>query len=135
MKNYSKQRELVLDILKGSKRHPGAEEVYLQAREVQPNISKGTVYRNLDVLVKNGIIKKVFTTNGVDRFDFVPDNHSHAVCQNCGRIFDITLPVDFSAIKSSVEEQSELQVSPGNLIVVGVCKDCRSKLNKDVPLS
>ena len=68
------QRQLVMQAVQGLD-HPDAEEVYENVSREHPNVSKGTVYRNLNVLAAQGEILKVETGDGADKFDFRTDEH------------------------------------------------------------
>lgn len=89
MERSTKQRTLVLEIVRKSRNHPTAEAVYAEARKHMPAISLGTVYRNLRQLTENGLIRSVTFGSAPDRFDGMLDAHEHFVCTHCGAIFDI----------------------------------------------
>lgn len=89
---YSRQREAIKDFLAGRKDHPTAEEVYAHVRREYPNISLGTVYRNLTLLANTGEILRVNVGDGVDRFDPNTDPHVHFVCNSCGSVMDLHYP-------------------------------------------
>ena len=88
MEKHSKQRGEIINILKESYSHPTAEEVYLIAKEKNPNISRGTVYRNLNFLVEKGEIIKIDMNTGSDRYDYLRKEHSHIICAECGKVID-----------------------------------------------
>ena len=89
MNNYSRQREVILDILKNNYTHPTALELYEIVHLNYPKISKSTLYRNLNILVNQGLVKRIKVLHGADRFDYVNSNHSHTVGEVCGRVFDL----------------------------------------------
>ena len=89
---YSRQRESIREFVKASKEHPTADDVYAAIRKEYPNISLGTVYRNLSLLVELDEIVKVPTGDGPDRFDGNAKPHSHFICTRCHNIFDIEVP-------------------------------------------
>ena len=88
---YSKQREAIKSFLVGRYDHPTAETVYLGIKQEFPNISLGTVYRNLSLLSDIGEIQKLSTGIGPDRFDGNAAPHYHFICTRCGRVLDIDL--------------------------------------------
>ena len=88
MKNYSRQREDLLSILKNSKSHPTAEELYNSIKEKIPSVSRGTVYRNLKDLVDEGYIIKISMADGADRYDYIHKKHNHIICKYCGMVKD-----------------------------------------------
>ena len=122
----TKQREEVLNSVKSLCNHPSAEEVYYYARENNPNISKGTVYRNLNLLTDLNEISKVeMPGNEPDRFDVRTDNHHHAFCRICRNLYDFELDEDLS-IKGHIYGK-EFISEKSQLILTGICQDCLSK--------
>lgn len=85
---YSRQRESIKRFLLSRYDHPTADTVYLHVKKEFPNISLGTVYRNLALLTELGEILKI-TTDGADRFDGHVEPHSHFICRRCHALFDI----------------------------------------------
>jgi len=88
---YSRQREAIKEFLMGRKDHPTADTVYTNIRQEFPNISLGTVYRNLSLLSDIGEILKLSTGQGGDRFDGNPAPHYHFVCTECNSVIDLEL--------------------------------------------
>ena len=90
---YSKQREAIRTYMEGRHDHPTADSVYAAVREELPNISLGTVYRNLMQLVDAGELQVVNTGDNISRFDPTTTEHAHFQCHECGRVFDVDGPV------------------------------------------
>ena len=88
--NYSSRRQAVLQVLQSTKSHPSAESIFEQCRLLIPNISLGTVYRNLALLEERGEIIKVANVAGVDRYDATTEPHVHNICPCCGNSFRAT---------------------------------------------
>lgn len=88
---YSRQREAIKEYLMQTKEHPTADTVYLNIRKTYPNISLGTVYRNLNLLADQGEILKLNCNDGSDRFDGNPMPHNHFICNDCGRVIDLEM--------------------------------------------
>lgn len=88
---YSRQREAIRTYLAGTKEHPTAEMVYNTIRQTYPNISLGTVYRNLNLLVETGEINKLSCGDGLDHFDYDTSRHYHFICTDCGRVIDLEM--------------------------------------------
>ena len=88
---YSRQRESIKANLMSRRDHPTADALYASIREEFPNISLGTVYRNLNLLVETGEILKLTCGNGPDHYDGNATPHYHFVCRECGQIYDIDL--------------------------------------------
>ena len=84
----TKQRNLILEIINNSTVHLIAEDIYKLAREKIPNISLGTVYRNLNFLLDQGSIRKI-KINSIDHFDNVKKFHNHFICTKCNTIYDV----------------------------------------------
>ncbi|ACB84139.1 Fur family transcriptional regulator [Natranaerobius thermophilus] len=122
-KRMTKQRKIILNVLKNTKSHPTADWVYDQVREVLPNISLGTVYRNLKVLKEMGEIMELDFGSTYSRFDGNPHNHYHFVCNDCERVYDIDMPTDESLL-AKADEVSEHQVQEHRLEFYGTCQEC-----------
>ena len=92
---YSRQRESIKSFLLSRYDHPTADTIYINVRKEFPNISLGTVYRNLALLTELGEVIKI-TTEGADRFDAHVEPHSHFICRRCHDVLDIPIKnVDF----------------------------------------
>lgn len=89
MKKYSRQREALLTELRSRKDHPTAEDLYLSLRAILPNYSLGTVYRNLADLSADGVIMKITSGYGPERYDGNVKPHGHFTCTKCGRVIDL----------------------------------------------
>ena len=88
---YSRQRECIREFLAGRHDHPTAETVYTSVKKEYPNISLGTVYRNLSLLTEVGEIQKISTGMGPDRFDWNTTPHYHVLCKKCGSVMDLKM--------------------------------------------
>ena len=127
MKNYSRQREAIIKVLCSTKSHPTAAWIYENVRLVLPNISLGTVYRNLALLESEGIIRKVPVGDNHEHFDGDTSGHSHFYCKECEQITDIF--IDTAKTLKQVEEETGSRVDLGTYTFVGVCKNCLSGKN------
>lgn len=123
---YSKQRELVLNTVIENPVHPTADFVYSHLRSANPNISLGTVYRNLNLLADHGLIHKIAIPNGSDRFDFRTDEHYHMICDCCGEVFDAELD-SLKELDSEIEKSTGFVVRHHDLIINGLCNKCKHK--------
>ncbi|MCM1063355.1 MAG: transcriptional repressor [Eubacterium sp.] len=88
---YSRQRETIKNFLLTRKDHPTADIVYMNVRKQDPNISLGTVYRNLTLLADIGEISRLRVGDGVDHFDADTSPHYHFVCTECGSVTDLEM--------------------------------------------
>jgi Fur family peroxide stress response transcriptional regulator len=103
--------------------HPTADALYTLIREEYPNISLGTVYRNLNLLVELGEIQKLTCGDGADRFDADTSPHYHFVCKHCGKVSDLPLaPMD--NINHMAQEHADGTVDSHTIYFYGICKDC-----------
>jgi Fur family peroxide stress response transcriptional regulator len=107
-----------------SKDHPRADWVYDQVRQEIPNISMGTVYRNLKSLTKSGEIRQLDIADGTSRFDGNTENHYHFRCEKCGYIFDLDEPVDQS-ISERVAKNTGFKVYRQRMELIGLCNTCQ----------
>ncbi len=123
MKNYSRQREAIVDVLHNTTAHPTASAVYETVRETIPNISLGTVYRNLAALAEQGLIKQLSVGDGSDHFDGDITPHSHFYCEKCGRVSDIAYTAD--GAYPELEKDYGFEVKASSLVLCGICKDCK----------
>ncbi len=121
--NYSKQRQIILDTLKENAVHPDAEFLYEKIHKKDPNISRGTLYRNLNALSDRGEIKKIDGLEAASHFDHNTYEHYHFICQNCKKIFDIKKEVSPDLIKNT-EEYSGFHIKSHDIIFKGVCPEC-----------
>ena len=90
---YSRQREAIKEFMMTRKDHPTADVVYMNVRQEFPNISLGTVYRNLTLLSDMGELLRLRVGDGVDHFDATTDPHYHFICQDCGAVTDLDIPI------------------------------------------
>lgn len=122
---YSYQRERIYDYLLNTREHPTAEMIYQDLREEMPNLSLGTVYRNLKVLQNLGKINTIPTVDGIERYDADCSNHVHFVCQKCGKIFDI-MNVDYEKLINSLDLEEGFVPEKVELKLVGTCHKCKN---------
>ena len=125
MLKYSKQREAIKNFLVTRYDHPTAETVYLNIRREFPNISLGTVYRNLNLLAEIGEIQKLSPGIGPDRFDGNPAPHYHFICRHCGCVMDLTVSgLDHINILAGQDFDGEIE---GHITYFyGTCPSCKA---------
>lgn len=124
MANYSKQREAILNELQSRCDHPTAAQVYQGVRKVIPNISLGTVYRNLANLVESGEILSITVGDGYEHFDGDKSFHLHLHCKGCGAIIDSR--VSQNKIKGLADLNGFLPET-SVCVVYGLCKNCNKQ--------
>ena len=117
----TKQRELILSIVRGSDAHLSAEEIYLAAREQMPTIALATVYNNLKYLSEEGLIVRLTFADQPDRYDkmFVP--HDHMICTTCGKIRDIRI----EGIDAFLHDRAGEDIASYDLTLHYQCSKCR----------
>ena len=124
----SKQRECIKAFLATRTDHPTADTIYMNIRQEFPNISLGTVYRNLAQLAENGDILKISTSANKEHFDGFVHRHFHFVCNKCDKIYDVDLD-GMDEIKNQAAEKLNADIEDYSLIFYGICENCSSKKN------
>ena len=126
MMKRSRQRDAIRENLVKRYDHPTAETVYMDIKEEFPNVSLGTVYRNLSLLSDLGEIQKISTGNGPDRFDGNPAPHCHFQCRSCFAVLDI--PFETQADINALAAKNFLGTIEGsNIQFFGLCPNCNKK--------
>ncbi|MFI3200905.1 MAG: transcriptional repressor [Eubacteriales bacterium] len=123
VRKQSKQRLAILQYLKNTKEHPTADIVYSNLRSEFPNISLGTVYRNLSVLADSGEILRLCIGDGTDRFDYTSESHYHFICNECGRVIDLEME-DISSINHVANANFLGEVTGHSTYFHGICPMC-----------
>ena len=122
MKHYSRQREAILSVLRATDTHPTAGWIYEKVREIIPNISLGTVYRNLTELSQSGEILSIDVRDGQEHYDGDKSPHLHLRCKGCNSITDVVLNNDpLTALAQGEEFVPETSV----YVIYGICKNCK----------
>ncbi len=127
-RRYSAQKQIIEDTL-AKMDHPTAAEVYEEIRKAYPQISLGTVYRNLGLMADDGEILRLSFPDAPDRFDPNAHEHYHVSCSRCGRIFDTdrTFPSELvRQVDRAVEACTGVRVESRVMMFRGVCAACRS---------
>lgn len=119
----SKKRDAMLELMRATDCHPSADWVYQHMRQRFPDLSLGTVYRNLSQFVEEGLIKSVGVVDGQERFDARVEPHAHFVCCQCGRVQDLPYCVPEEEL-SPLGERYGFVPSSYELHIYGVCRDC-----------
>lgn len=128
MERFSRNREAILDCLRGTTAHPSAEWVYAQLKPVNPSLSLGTVYRNLCQLKDAGVIRSVGVVAGQERFDGDVSAHAHVMCTRCGRVVDLPINEAITSVVQFAGDATGFQVTAPNF--AGICPDCLSSSPK-----
>ncbi len=125
VQKFSRQRQLIKEVLITRKDHPTADIVYQNVRMQNPNISLGTVYRNLTRLAENGEIIRLNVGDGSDHFDADISPHYHFVCCACGSVTDLDAdPDQIDALNALAAEGFEGHVAGHITYFYGTCQNC-----------
>lgn len=118
----STQRYLILKIVNNNFNHLSALEIYEIAKKELINISLGTVYRNLNVLCDNNLIKRIKCNDNIDRFDNIYKKHYHFICNKCGKIEDVfdNLICENNIVNNNI-------ITEYDLVLKGICSMCQKK--------
>ena len=123
---YSRQREEIKSFLMTRKDHPTADVVYTNVRMQYPNISLGTVYRNLTLLADMGEIARLRVGDGVDHFDADTSPHYHFVCNDCGSVIDLEME-DINSILEVAGANFDGRITGHITYFSGFCGKCCNK--------
>ncbi len=126
VQRMTRQRMVILEQLQAMHSHPTADELYVVVRRQLPNVSLGTIYRNLDVLTKSGQVRKLDSGGGHARFDGDISSHHHVRCRFCGRVDDVVLAekMRFSSPKRSAHG---FRIEDYRVEFDGCCPDCSTE--------
>jgi len=120
----SRQRETILRILKNTKSHPTADWIFQRTRKEIPNISLGTVYRNLNTLREEGLIQKLNLESSFDRYDADTSFHYHFTCRKCKKVYDVR-PDNERKLCQKVEKKSGFKIEKVRVDFSGLCGMCK----------
>ncbi len=128
---HSKQRDMIKAFLMSRKDHPTADMVYTNVRQLYPNISLGTVYRNLTLLADIGEIQRLHLGDGMDHFDADTSKHYHFICQSCGNVIDLEME-SIESITEAASKNFAGHITGHVTHFYGSCESCmKQQLNKD----
>ncbi len=126
IQRMTRQKKIILDVLKAVNTHPTAEWIYQEAKQQIPGLSLGTVYRNLNLLRDNGEIMELNYGSSQSHFDGNAANHYHFQCRNCGEVFDLELPL-IKNIETKASGVDGHKIEGHRLEFYGLCKTCLSR--------
>lgn len=128
---HSKQREIIKEFLMTRKDHPTADIIYMNVRKKLPNISLGTVYRNLTLLADIGEIRRLRVGDGVDHFDADTSIHYHFACTDCGSVTDLKME-SIESITETAGAHFDGHIAGHMTYFYGTCSHCTGKFNKKI---
>lgn len=126
IKRNTIQRTLILETIRNLKNHPTADEVYETIVNDHPNISRGTVYRNLNQLSEDGIIKRIPIPGAAEHFDHLVHNHYHARCLDCGNIYDVQME-NLPVLEDLITDKKGFVFTGYDILFKGTCHHCSHK--------
>lgn len=126
-KNFRK-RNAILSFLRQTDEHPSAEMVFNHLKQEIPDLSLGTVYRNLSMFKNQGEIISLGTVNGVERFDGNTEPHVHFICSGCDAVVDLPQIQVPEELNRQVNQETGGKVDTCRLTFTGLCKDCKENL-------
>lgn len=128
-RKHSKKRDAILHCIRSTKCHPSAEWVYQQLKPQIPDLSLGTVYRNLAMFKADGTIQSLGTVAGLERYDGNTDPHTHFICTACGKVIDLDYVELPTATLQEAEGGAGGSIQSYQLQFFGHCTQCSQKQN------
>lgn len=119
------QKEVIKKVINEKKDHLTADQIFHFVKEINPDIGRATVFRNLKFLAEQGEIGYIPVMDGADCYDFKKHNHYHFKCTQCHHVYDTSVPYDETLDKKVSEYAVERHVT----LFYGVCPTCTRKNN------
>ena len=131
-RKHSRKRDAILNCISRTKCHPSAEWVYQQLKPEIPDLSLGTVYRNIAMFKEEGTIQSIGVVNGLERYDYNTVPHTHFICTECSSVLDL----EGIELPTSIVQDAEATVGGAvvnyHLQFSGQCAGCRQKAQKEL---
>ncbi len=124
-----RKRNAILACLRETDVHPSAEWIYARLKPEYPDISLGTIYRNLSLFKQQGLIASLGTVNGVERFDGNIMPHVHFICSGCGDVADLPHMEVPESLSSLAAAETGGQITACQLTFTGTCCRCHPNEN------
>ena len=121
----SRQREEILNILRNTDTHPTASWIYDELKKEFNNLSMGTVYRNVNILIDQNLVTKIESGSSFDRFDGKVEPHYHFICQECDSVYDMPVPV-IDELNVQANSSSSHEIKEHRINFYGTCESCIS---------
>ena len=119
------QRQLVISAVRSLSNHPTAEEVYDRIVIDYPDISKGTVYRNLNSLVDSGLLRRVSVPSSADRYDHILTKHYHVQCLRCHKFMSVDDLDYLQELEDKIAQLTGYRMENHNMVFQGICPECQ----------
>ena len=130
-RRQSKKRDAILELIRSSKTHPTAQWVYERLKGQFPDLSLGTVYRNIKVLTGEGALTSLGVVHGEERFDGIPALHSHAICTRCGQIVDLDETISSRLSAPLPNEINGFAIDLRKTVFYGLCGGCKTGVSTE----
>jgi Fe2+ or Zn2+ uptake regulation protein len=127
------QREVLLRVLSRAPNHPTADQLYRQVRRLLPSVSPATVYRNVQDLVRAGLLAPLERAGAAVQYEVNPDDHHHFVCRGCGRVWDVYLRTMDYALDRKRAAVPAARIDRAEVQLLGLCARCASKPASNTP--
>ena len=124
IKRHTIQRSLVFEAVNKLQCHATADEIYEAIAKEHPNVSRATVYRNLNLLSEIGDIRKIEIPGGADRFDHRCHDHCHVKCEKCGRVFDVDMEY-ITDLEKNIKDDRGFSFTGYDILFRGICPECK----------
>lgn len=127
--HLTKQRKVILDIVKAAQDHPTASDLMERLREHGHHFAYGTVYNSLNFLASHGLVQELQLGDGSARYDGRMEPHQHIVCRKCGKVDEVAIeyPQDWVDM---IRHQTDYLVEGFNLVCEGLCRQCQLDAKK-----
>jgi len=124
-KRFTRQRAMVMDIIRQGQGHLDADEIFRRAREREPRLSLSTVYRTLQMMKELNLVDELHFGENHHHYEVKPaEEHHHLVCLGCGRVIEFSYPLS-RHLKEKVPEMKGFDINETEIRVDGYCERCR----------
>ena len=124
-KRITSQRALILQIIRQGEGHLDADEIYRQARAIQPRLSLSTVYRTIKILKKPGLVEELHFDDSHHHYEMKSTSkHHHLICLGCGKVVEFQYPLA-RYVSRDVPEAKDFEIVDAELHLTGYCSQCR----------
>lgn len=127
-----RKRNAILSCLRCTRAHPSAEEIYRMLQAEHPDISLATVYRNLSLFKRQGLIRSLGAVDGVERFDGDTSPHVHFICTGCGAVLDLPELALPQSLEAEAQQFSGCHITGCQLTFSGVCPSCQQNRQEEL---
>ena len=126
-KRLTSKRALVYQVIQESESHLPAEEIYLRAKAIDPNISLSTVYRTLNILKELGLVRELHLDEEHHHYELVESSaHYHMICSQCGKVEEFKSKL-VERLTEELEKNYGFETKSIHIDFIGLCANCRSK--------